>query len=296
MPSNLVLVAACAMTTAAGCSKSSETTRPNPDRAPQAGEAGWKLKFDATCAEGTPAESCVGAYGFILNQDGSYVVGPGPQGQTWNGTLETAELEKIAEQVEKVTGSVGTLMEGEAPCNEIQLEVVRNETVSYARGGEFRDLSRYQPNRYCARGDSETTRELHQALLQLVRDHYPTPFPDTCFDEAKKVIDLQAKVSGCQVDSDCSWIDNAYEPISNGTFAFGYLDNCSWVRPLSAGNTALVAAYQDQLDGGRERQVHRTRRGRPHDLPRQARVRPHSSRRVGPPGPRPERGTGRARA
>src|SRR6185437_2056336 len=97
---------------AAGCNSSSAPAQAAPQE--QTGPA-WSLQYKATCAQGSEAQDCVGAYGLQINADGTFVVGPGPQGQTTKGKLD-------AEDFTALTQAAAGVIDGSSAANALSQE------------------------------------------------------------------------------------------------------------------------------------------------------------------------------
>ncbi len=232
---------------------SSQTTGPRPAAATgkQLPPASWKLHLKASCPTGTAPESCVGAYGFTLLESGRFEVGPGPHGETWGGQIEADELETVKGNLDTLIQDPAILSQQSVRCEDLQTEDSREEQLSFSRGGDPRELSRYQGKQFCAIGGKQgPASSLHQAVLVLAKRHYPTPFPSSCLERAQAVESLYGALTGCQKDADCTYLDNSYAPIPPQAVGYVALENCTWVPTLPVANAALVHDAQDRLVAG----------------------------------------------
>jgi hypothetical protein len=75
-----------------GCSKSNESPPPSVEQ-PQS-SIHWKIQWTSQCA-GLRKEDCLGGYGFSVDSNGTYEVGPGPQGQLLTGKLSEEDLKSF---------------------------------------------------------------------------------------------------------------------------------------------------------------------------------------------------------
>jgi hypothetical protein len=232
----------------AACSKSNPTRPLGSNPALQVPPAPWKVQLKSTCSAEGSAPTCVGLYGFTLLEDGSYQVGPAPGGQSWTGQLDSGEVDSLKAAVEPLTQGINTLLETQPICQAVDTEVVKDEFVTFSRGGEPREVSRYKGREFCHLGEGpEAASTLHQLVLQLARKYYPAPFPSDCLEQANRVEALYGPLTRCQADSDCVYLDNGYSPIPSDTLGYVALDNCTWIPTLPVGNALLVGAAQDQL-------------------------------------------------
>lgn len=80
---------------------SNKSTQPSPTPTQARLSKTWKLKYVTQCKE-TPAEECVGKYGFIAKSDGTFQIGPGPDGQIIQGELTADEISQIQKQLSRI--------------------------------------------------------------------------------------------------------------------------------------------------------------------------------------------------
>jgi hypothetical protein len=270
----LLTLAALSMTFAlAGCSSKKEGTSDNPG-APQETPGGegtttppgtdtrtdetrasteWKLlKLVSNCDQGEP-EACTARYGFTVLSDGSYQIGPGPQGETFSGRLEVAEFKSVSEKITETLGAIRPQVEVSEQCISAEPAKDSKDLVSLSRSSGEEDLIRTQGTEFCfKRFTADSAAKVHDAIRGLAKKYYRTPFPDACTVAALKVEQLYAPLQACQEDKDCAYIDNTYGPVDEGKLQFIFTDDCSVIRPLSAGHATKVAEAQAQLQEARE--------------------------------------------
>lgn len=229
----------------AGCNSSS----PAPQSAPaQESAPAWALLYQTTCAAGAAADSCVGAYGFKVNADGTFQVGPGPQGQIVKGTLDSEDFAAVTEAAAGAIdgSSAATALSGES-CNGY-FGNVADYTLNIAKHGKKHELMHKTGGDLCSSElDAAAAEKLHNVIVDLSNHYYPTPFPDTCEEAAAAVQKLYAPLESCNVDADCAYLTANYTPVAADTIDTVYVDDCSKVAPLPAANRAAVTANLKSL-------------------------------------------------
>ena len=94
---------------AMGCSSKSHGNQPGRNDQSQSGPA-WQLTLKSACSNAAQ-DQCLARYGFTVDADGNYQVGPGPQGQLRKGTLAESEFAALRSEIQSVitaTGNWGT--------------------------------------------------------------------------------------------------------------------------------------------------------------------------------------------
>jgi hypothetical protein len=224
-----------------GCnSGQSASNTSQPDTSPL-----WSLEYKASCAANSDLTGCAGAYGFKINADGSYQVGPGPQGQTATGKLEAQDFSDLTLAA---GGAIdGTSVLSAESCNGYYGNV-DDYTLTLTKHGHKAEVLHKTGDDLCSsklgQEDAET---LHNEILSLADKYYPIPFPDTCLDVAAEVQALYPSVAKCSKDADCGYLSADYTPIPTDSESQVWVDNCSVVKPLPAANLNSLQAGLAQL-------------------------------------------------
>jgi hypothetical protein len=137
---------------------------------------GWvELKEQTTCEAMAPA-SCVGAFGFTVQNDGRFTVGPADDGSTLTGTLSEPERARISSDA----ALVGADLAGSPQCEAGSTVAGASDEVDLvdARLGPVRVFDRGGTvGRTCYRGGRDHALRLHSDLSALIARYYPRPFP-----------------------------------------------------------------------------------------------------------------------
>jgi hypothetical protein len=212
------------------------------------GLGAWTASFKEPCASDAPLERCSGAYGLTVTQDGTYWIGPGPQGQEFGGVLSDEELqqtEKIFEEAEATTGTF-------EDCTEANRSLVAERS-----GGE--PIAKTTESVQFTLNDrtrSSCSAAIVGHFKKLVSRYYPSSFPNPCVDANQDLRRAYESVVTCERDRDCAFLDSDYLPLGEG---FGssqgdiILDDCTVISPLIAGNAFKAVSLQRDLIVKRER-------------------------------------------
>lgn len=66
----------------------------------------WTQVYNKTTCEVVNLANCVGAYGFSIDNQGNYIVGPSPTGQTVKGTLTSTEWSQLQTAANTVASDI----------------------------------------------------------------------------------------------------------------------------------------------------------------------------------------------
>jgi hypothetical protein len=238
---NKVLIILGLALLAAGCNDSNDNTVPAVSR--QASQA-WKLTLKSKCPASTDATQCTAAYGFTANADGSYIVGPGPQGQVAQGRLSEDEFKSVTDAMASIKA------DGAESCSQSDA-VDSDDSIVLTQGRSQHTVYHRANTDFCFRATSaEDAESVHQLMVQLAQEYYPNPFPDACMDAATKFENSYAALQSCNHDSDCAYLSDSFEPIAADNAQFVVTDDCTKLHPLYVGNAAAVAVHMTQIQKG----------------------------------------------
>lgn len=227
----------------AGCSAEkagNSQLAPAPQEAPA-----WELKLSAECAPEVGA-TCIAAYGFKVKSNGTYEVGPAANGQIHRGKLTSTDLKTVTDTLLLDSTSA----ENCAPrAND---ETAPLDQVVFKQRDREATLVRHNGSEICYAIATEQGKQLHKAIRELAKKHYPLPFPDECLASIDAVEELYPALSHCSVDAECSNIDQIYSPIPIGEVQYVTTRTCSRINPMIAGNAAAVAGAQLKLLAARD--------------------------------------------
>ncbi len=226
-----------------GCN-SSDNQPAAPVQKAAAGPA-WQVVYQADAGT-TDKTQVVGAYGFTINADGSYLAGPGPNGETLKGNLTSDEFSAIQTALQPVIS--GDALSQPQTCGPSQI-VSNNDTLTFVhQTAKTAFLSKTTDGTVCANGfDTQTAEDLHDLVVAAATNYYSLPFPSACLDAANAVQAQYAGLTSCNVDADCAYIDQQFNVVDANSNETIYKDACSVVAPLPVANANAVAASLTSL-------------------------------------------------
>jgi hypothetical protein len=182
----------------------------------------------------------------MVSADGSYQVGPGPQGQIVKGTLDSEDFTALTKAAaSSIQGSPSALTA--ESCNG-DFTAATNYTLNISRHGKKHELMHKTGADLCSSElDAESAENLHNEIVELANRYYALPFPDACEDAAQQVSALYAPLGKCSVDADCAYLGSDYAPVTADTSDTIFVDDCSRVKALPVGNIAAVNANLAKL-------------------------------------------------
>lgn len=138
----------------------------------------WKSITITTTCDDKEAELCRGVHGMTINADGSYVVGPAPDGTKLEDNLTADELTTIAKAAEKLSR---TSTRAKPLCDKGPINPGGSQTVTLTTAKD-KTITVYQSSiagkgARCTVGNRSTAIELSSTLGLLLTLHYPLPFP-----------------------------------------------------------------------------------------------------------------------
>jgi hypothetical protein len=268
---------------ASGChsDSSDEPIAPPASNAPAVPQS-WSLKLESHCPESVGTGNCVAEYGFTVQTDGHFLVGPGPKNELRQGTLTPDEHNQLNQTLTPLLVSAQgpqperhqaidagnsddtlTLILG-APQSAPPASASGNrgaDTPTSATRAAATEGSASAPgvagvllvrtqgtNLYAATGASlEDAKAVHGLLKTLAQKYYALPFPEGCSDGAALLQNRYPTLQMCERDSDCSYFDAAFNPLSADSLEYVITDDCSLITPLAVGNLQRVTEVQAAL-------------------------------------------------
>lgn len=184
----------------------------------------WSVSYVAQCPRDMPLERCSGGYGFQMRSDGSYEVGPAPEGLKLNGVVSPDDLDKVAEAVQD---------ELRAPQNTSDCMSRDSAQLSLRVEGDERSHCRLK---------------ILDTVKDILSHYYPSSFPNSCLDANSELESDYARATHCESDSDCSYLDEEYFPMLNDDAGRAVLlDDCTYIEPLVVANTFKSVELQREL-------------------------------------------------
>jgi hypothetical protein len=135
----------------------------------------WTSIQQSAVCPNLPNQDCLGFYGFTVNQDGSYQVGPTDLGVMVGGELTSEELAVVNSDLQAVfnTGDGAITNCGSAiPAGGVSITEVS------ASGSSSLVEAQYDvPGSYCWEGSEIAITRLILDLGRMLQEYYPNPFP-----------------------------------------------------------------------------------------------------------------------
>jgi len=141
---------------------------------PSAPDSGWTQVSEHTACEALAPQYCTGAFGFAVQEDGRFTVGPSDSGATLTGTITAVERSRISSDAALVSASLTMT----ALCDEahtipgvgdrVDLTDTRAGTIPVYEAGL---------GGVCYRAGRDQAVKLHADLSALMAKYYPRPFP-----------------------------------------------------------------------------------------------------------------------
>jgi hypothetical protein len=220
----------------------------------------WKVSLKSACA-GVTDGSCKGQYGFSIDANGSYLIGPAPSGQTLTGQIAADKLADIAAKV-NAFGNLSTASAGAENCQLVAEDAdaatiaAAADTLTLTQQSGDKVLLLAKDNSSCYEvSDTSAVDGLHHAMSALENASYPAIFPDACSDSVALLQQEYASVQGCSTDTDCTYYNvnlsgdaPTFDVTTSGAvFTDSVYGSCSMISPLVVANSAQLSASTDAL-------------------------------------------------
>jgi len=150
----------------------------SPSSSPSSGFAWNQVSEQTECETGTP-NSCLGFYGFTVENDGTYEIGPSPSGFVLHGTLNASEFAMINRDATQLsTETLGS----DYTCESGQFTPGVQDNVGVLFPGESTGTVVYQQElatqgSNCFLGAGPNALQLHTDMHALLTELYTLPFP-----------------------------------------------------------------------------------------------------------------------
>jgi hypothetical protein len=130
----------------------------------------WKEVSEKTTCEALNPAACVGAAGFTVRTDGTWVAGPAASGARKDGALTATEKAQITSDVSVLETQRGQQCDatGNVPGTSDFVEVTLTDNT-VLRAFEKGTI----PNQTCYRGGQEAASQLHDDVSALMVKYYP---------------------------------------------------------------------------------------------------------------------------
>lgn len=240
----MMALAFAASIASSGCLFSSNNSQPVSQPAPDTSPV-WMLSYQVK--SDTAPEQSVAYYGFSVKADGSYQVGPGPQGQVQNGKIDADELQALLVAITPELNNPALSASSAEACDDLDQD--QGEiTITLTQHHKTAVLVHASGTQFCHRTtSSDQANNVQNAIDTLAQKYYATPFPDVCIEAADAVTALYPSVQGCSTDADCFYVDKDFNVIPPSSLQYVYTDNCSRVTPLIVANATALLAHQSAL-------------------------------------------------
>jgi hypothetical protein len=214
----------------------------------------WKIKFAAQCNESETQPKCTGAYGFSVSSSGNFIVGPGPQGQTTDGSINAEEMKSLKKLIADIQSHLiqPSISETNPDCSphlnagdpsvlELNYRDAHHVTIKKSKT----DICFNSIN-------ASEAKSLSDAVEGLLKKYYPTPFPDDCINASQSLEKLYKSMKTCEKNSDCTYIDDNFLPLDTSSIDEFIADDCSFIKPIVVANSFSAVTNQLHLLTSRE--------------------------------------------
>ncbi len=149
----------------------------SPSSSPTPG-LGWGLLNEHTTCEALNPEACVGFYGFSVDRNGAYVIGPAPDGEQRTGQLTNGERTSLRNVADPLAASDPS--GGSQDCSSSPTVPGVTDTVDMTLSNDIVApvfTLNVMPGQTCTQGDSGQAHATHSILNTLMTKYYTVPFP-----------------------------------------------------------------------------------------------------------------------
>ena len=161
-------------TSSSGRPSSSGTSpnRENPTASPS-DKNKWSVHIVSKCSP-EDLEKCPGLHGLLLSGDGTYAVGPGPQGEKLNGNMDAADLQKLNEELRLRTSPSRVSLE----CARGQYDGVDEMMEIHFPDSSLGHIRKTKKELCYSSMSRKEAKHLRELLSNLTSKYYPASFPN----------------------------------------------------------------------------------------------------------------------
>jgi hypothetical protein len=143
---------------------------------PTTPDSSWVQVEEHTACEALVPRFCVGLFGFTVQSDGTFTVGPADDGTTLTGSLTDSERAQLSSEAAQVSATLTT----NPACDPAHTIAGIGDRVDFvdSRAGTV-PVYQLGPGTICYRAGREQAIALHTDLVSLMGKYYPRPFPPT---------------------------------------------------------------------------------------------------------------------
>jgi hypothetical protein len=274
----VLLTSLCLSGALMGCHSSSnqapEQAKPEVKRESQdSKKSSWAITLKSKCDVEIAPEECVGQYGFSIDSDGKYKVGPGLNNETKAGEITAEELNQLKADLSsalaasqlpdqahatltEANASEDTNEDAEQPSADAAVaEKASDDILSLTKDGkeEGEFISTVGKEIYYKLGSSKEAEDVHKAMRKLAKKYYGRIFPDACQSQIDSYSALLEGLKTCQLDQDCTYLDGDFNDIdaSRDTYVLtpDVANSCYAVKaPVAANSSQLLSSRVNILE------------------------------------------------
>jgi len=135
----------------------------------------WQQVGEHTTCEAADPSACSGRYGFTVDNQGNFVIGPNPKGSTIKGVLTTSELGQLTALANTLTADIN--VNPNPVCQAVTFAPGSSDVVGIAMAtGQSFTLQDVLHGKCAFGGHTADTTALIDDLDQLRAKYYPSPF------------------------------------------------------------------------------------------------------------------------
>jgi hypothetical protein len=212
----------------------------------------WNLVYHSQCP-GKNKEDCRGSYGFELLSDGSFKVGPGPNGEMYTGVVieeDLKEIKGLKQRILAITPSTPGTTRSPTDYDHCHPNINPDiyETIEMTNDTQSLTLLQSSDSDFCFnRITNEEALQLSSEMRILLEKYHPEKFPNDCLVSRHALHELFLKVSQCDRDEECSYLNENFLPIPIDQVNSIPQENCAFVRPLIVANYFGAVSHQLKL-------------------------------------------------
>ena len=151
---------------------------PTASPSPTSGAQGWTSLSENTSCAVVGADLCAGAYGFSVDMNGNYIVGPSPSGLTLTGQITAAELSALTVDANALAASSPAGSNQSCSTIGVQPGVDDSANITLTSGAvSSYYLQSGTAGSLCTEGDPGSAQSTYATIHSLLLKYYGVPFP-----------------------------------------------------------------------------------------------------------------------